>query len=397
MSGSESYGQPEKGYADVAPVRASWGRRAARASRSHWVLSTLAVVLVVVLGGAMYVYSRVKPLLSVADVAVSYTVPDAPHLVAGNRETVYRIDPTHSSLTYGVDENIVGQTAHHATGSTNGIAGDLALNTVDPSASRVGTIVANVEQLHSDNNLRDAQIRQRYLDSAANPLVSFTTTKLSGLPSAIVDGHTYTFTMSGDLKVKSVSAPESWKVTAKVSAGGEVDATATTTVKMSTFGVGPINLAGLVSTGDDVALTFKLTALDPSKYAIPTTIAPPPGVAHTGTGPSFKSAVAADPRAELRVVPRPRPGRCGPLGAQDGGGRREGRRRPPGGHRSQVHAAVAGVEPQCADAALEGHEPVRHRHRRGVGRGRRQARRAGDDPDHAGQAQARHPAPARTS
>jgi polyisoprenoid-binding protein YceI/mono/diheme cytochrome c family protein len=291
MSGSESYGQPEKGYADASPPRPSWWRRAARTSRSHWLLSSLAVVLVVALAGAVYVWARVRPLLNVSAVAVSYTVPDAPHLVAGNNETVYRIDPTHSSLTYSVAENVIGQTAHHASGSTNGIAGDLALNSVDPSSSRVGKVVANVEQLHSDNSLRDAQIRQRYLDSQAYPLVSFSTTHLSGLPSSIVDGHSYSFTMSGNLTVRGVTAPATWDVTAKVAADGVVDATATTTVKMSTFGVGPINLAGLVSTGDDVGLTFKLTALDPSKHAVPTTITPPPGAPHAGTGASFKSAV----------------------------------------------------------------------------------------------------------
>ena len=44
---------------------------------------------------------------------------------------------------------------------------------------------------------------------------------------------------------------------------------------MSTFGIGPISIAGLVSTSDDVTLTMKLTALDPSKFTIPTAIAAP--------------------------------------------------------------------------------------------------------------------------
>ena len=291
MSAPDLNGLPEEGYADATPAKVSWWRRAAKASRSHWVLTSLAVVLVVVLAGAVYVWSQVHDVLSVSNVAVSYTVPSAPHLVAGNGETVYRIDPTHSSLTYGVDENLIGQTARTAHGTTNGIAGDLAVNPSDPSASRVGKIVANVEELHSDNNLRDQQLRQRYLDSKDHPLVTFSTTKISGLPSSVADGRTYPFTLSGNLTVHGVTAPETWKATAKV-ANGKLDATATTTVKMSTFGVGPINLAGLVSTGDDVHLTLKLEALDPSKYSIPTTIAAPAGLEGSGKGPSFKQEVA---------------------------------------------------------------------------------------------------------
>jgi polyisoprenoid-binding protein YceI len=290
LFGSESHGTPEEGYAEPAPEPTSRLRRLAKASRSHWIISTCVVVLVVVLGAGLYLYTRVRSELSVSNIAVDYTVPTAPHLVASNGETIYRIDPTHSSLTYGVDENVIGITAHRASGSTNGIAGDLALNSSDPSASRVGKIVANVEQLHSDNNLRDQQIRQRYLDSQAHPIVSFTTTKLSGLPSSITDGHQYDFTIAGDLTVAGVTAPQTWNASASVS-NGKLDATATTTVKMSTFGIGPINLASLVTTGDSVALTFKLHALDPSKYAVPTTIEPPAGVPHTGTGASFKSTI----------------------------------------------------------------------------------------------------------
>ena len=283
-------GEPEEGYADTSPEHPSWLRRAARASRTHWVLSVLGLVVLVALVVGGYLWMQVRPLLEVKDVAVSYTVPAAPHLTAGNGETVYRIDPTQSAMTYGVDEKIVGETAHHATGSTNGIAGDIALDSTDPSTSRVGPIVVNVEQLHSDNNLRDAQIRQRYLESATYPLTTFTTTGLAGLPAHIVDGQTYHFTMTGDLKVRTATAPVTWQVVGKVDKG-QLDATATTTVKMSTFAVGPINLAGLVSTGDAVSLSFKLHALDPSKFPIPTTIAAPASAERGGSGPSFKNVV----------------------------------------------------------------------------------------------------------
>ena len=93
MSASDPTGLPEEGYADASPAKVPWSRRAVKASRSHWVLSSFAVVLVLLLAGAVYVWSQVHSVLSVSNVAVSYTVPDAPHLVAGNGETVYRIDP----------------------------------------------------------------------------------------------------------------------------------------------------------------------------------------------------------------------------------------------------------------------------------------------------------------
>jgi len=291
MSGTDNTHEPEAGYAEPAPARQGRLQRVARASRHHWILSLFALVVVVAVGVGVYVYSQVAPILSVSNVAVSYVVPSAPRLVAGNGETVYRIDPTQSSVTYGVDENIVGQTAHHATGTTNGIAGDLAIDAGDPSSSRVGKIVINLEQLHSDNNLRDATIRKSYLASEANPLATFTTTRVTGLPASLTEGTTYHFTLDGDLTVKGVTAPASWAVTGSVQ-GGKLTATATTTVKMSTYGIGPINLAGFVSTGDAVTLTFKLVALDPSKFTVPDQIAAPASSRGSGSGPSFKTVVA---------------------------------------------------------------------------------------------------------
>ena len=63
--------------------------------------------------------------------------------ISNRCETVFRIDPSRSRASYRVAEKIVGHTAHHATGSTNGIAGDLAINRADPPASRVGEIVVH--------------------------------------------------------------------------------------------------------------------------------------------------------------------------------------------------------------------------------------------------------------
>jgi hypothetical protein len=81
---------------------------------------------------------------------VVYRTPSAPRLTAGPSEQLFRIDPTRSSVTYDVAEQLVGFDASHAKGSTRGVAGDIALNSASPSASRLGTIVVNVEQLNYD-------------------------------------------------------------------------------------------------------------------------------------------------------------------------------------------------------------------------------------------------------
>ncbi len=259
-------------------------------SRRRWpyFLGGFVLIAALVVGG--FVWSQYRDLTSSKYQVISYNVPEAPHLVAGADETVYRIDPTQSSVTYGVDEKLFGHSTSRANGTTNGIAGDFAINATDPRASHVGQIVVNVEQLHSDNNLRDAKMRQDNLESHDHPLAYLSVGDLSDLPTSIEDGTHYQFDLPSQLTVRDTPAAVTWTVDAVVH-NGRLEATATTKVKMSTFGIGPISIAGLVSTGDDVDLTMRLVALDPSNHVIPASISPPKSAPRSGNSPSFEKAV----------------------------------------------------------------------------------------------------------
>ncbi len=258
--------------------------------RRRWPYWTAGVFVLIVAGVGLYVWAQVRELTSSKYNVINYTVPSSPHLVAGQGETIYRIDPTKSALTYAVEEKLFGQDAHRAQGSTNGISGDIAINTANPAASRVGQIVVNVEQLHSDNNLRDARLRAANLSSHDFPLAYLTVSDFTGMPTTFVPDKPSHFKIQSQLTVKKTPAPVTWDVDATLD-GGTLFATATAHVKMSTFGIGPISIAGLVSTSDDVTLTMKLTAEDPSKFTVPTAIAAPPGVPRSGDSPSFKQVV----------------------------------------------------------------------------------------------------------
>ncbi len=258
--------------------------------RRRWPFWVVGVVVLIAAGAGGYVWTQYRELTSSKYNVVNYSVPSSPNLVAGAGETVYRIDPTRSSLSYAVEEKLFGQDAHEAKGTTNGIAGDIAVNPAEPAASRVGQIVVNVEQLHSDNDLRDARLRAANLSSHEFPLAYLTVTDLSDMPAKFTPGDPTHFKLNSQLTVKKVPAPVTWDVSATLD-GGQLFATATTKVKMSSFGVGPISIAGLVSSSDDVTLTMKLTAVDPSKYTVPTAIAAPPDAPRSGDSPSFKTVV----------------------------------------------------------------------------------------------------------
>jgi mono/diheme cytochrome c family protein len=271
---------------DLAPADAG------RSTRSKGVrYGVLGGALALAAGAGLFTWTQVKPVVEARKFSkITYEVPDAPQLTAEPGETVYRIDPTASSLTYEVDENFAGRQTSTATGVTNGIAGDLALNADDLSKSRIGDIVANVEQFRSDNNLRDARIRQDFLESNQYPLATVEVLELTGLEGELVEGEAHDFTIEAAVTVKDETVRTTFDATAQLD-DGALTATATTTAKLSRFGAGPIRIAGLVSTSDDVTLTLELTAYDPDERTIPTTITGPDAV-EVDDAPSFADTVA---------------------------------------------------------------------------------------------------------
>jgi polyisoprenoid-binding protein YceI/mono/diheme cytochrome c family protein len=254
---------------------------------SHRLLSAGALALVVVIGaGGWYTWGQ----LNVADIPVTYVVPDAPQLEAGPGETLYRIHPRRSTVTYEVDEQLAG-VSKTATGSTQGVAGDVALNETDATQSRFGDIVVDVAQLDSDEELRDRRLRHDFLESGDYPLARFSPAEVTGLPTTVADGEAYEVEITGELTVKTTTAPVTLTGTASRS-GGELRLAAAATVLMSTYDIGPISLLGFVRTADEVTLTFDITYVDPTTVSIPrTTQATAAELASTGDGPSFGDVV----------------------------------------------------------------------------------------------------------
>jgi polyisoprenoid-binding protein YceI len=252
--------------------------------RRHPIVVTIAAVALAVVA---YVGWDMASLYFSPDVKVSQAVPIAPRLTAATaNQAVYRIDPSRSVATYEAKEELAGA-ATTATGTTHGIAGDIVIDRTHPDQSTLGEVVVNVEQLTSDNSLRDKRIRTEYLESQDYPLVKLTNVTMKGLPTSITDGRSYPFTIEGDLTVHGTTKPVTWQANATLS-GDTLTADATATVKMSEFGVGPISLIGLVKTGDDV--TLKLSLVAPKDFQPPAELTSTHSDS-TSAGPSFKNDV----------------------------------------------------------------------------------------------------------
>lgn len=195
----------------------------------------------------------------------SASPPAAPTLApASGGAAVYRIDPAQSQAAYSAAETFTqafaGMQPGKVTtvGRTKAVAGDILVDPANPAASRLGEIVVDISQFQSDIGMRDNAIRRQWLESAKYPLATFQNATLTGLPAAWPAGQPVSFQIAGDLTVHNTTQHVVWAATATLN-GGTLQATATTTVKMSAFGVHAPSMP-MLSVEDPVTLTLTLVA-----------------------------------------------------------------------------------------------------------------------------------------
>lgn len=188
------------------------------------------------------------------------TQPPATEPVAADTLT-FKIVPGESTVTYEVGETFINQNNRFnlAVGVTTDVNGEIFANLSDPPASTMGPVQVDISKFRSDSSRRDGVIRNQWLESSRYPIANFQPTRFEGLPAGYQDGSPYAFRVTGDLTVRDVTREVSFDVTAQLD-GETLTGTATTTILMSDFSVGPISIIGILNTEDAVKLIFDFVA-----------------------------------------------------------------------------------------------------------------------------------------
>lgn len=179
----------------------------------------------------------------------------------GSLET-YTISALNSAVTYQVGEVFINENnrINTAVGVTKGISGKVEIDRANPQNSQIGPVTIDISQFTSDSSRRDNAIRSRFLESGKYPQATFVTTQIEGLPTTIEDGKTYPLKISGDLTIREVTKPVTFDANVRLDQS-RLSGQAGTTLLMSDFGFGPISIAGILKTDDQVNLAFEFVAL----------------------------------------------------------------------------------------------------------------------------------------
>lgn len=252
----------------------------------------VAVAALVLVGTGAFLSRDLISLALTPEEPIDYTLPLVTPLVPADGEVVYRIDAQRSEVTVGVTEVLAG-VDQRVELLTRGIAGDVGVQSSAGGGApevRLSDVAVDVHQLQSDNSLRDKAIRHQYLESHDHRQVrlSDATVRLPDTASADrVEGAT----IDAALLVRTVEVPTQWRIDASVD-GDTLRASASTTVKMSDLGIGPITKVGLVQTGDDVDITLELVAVDSRGFSPPIGLGDRDRVVEVAAGgPAFSTEV----------------------------------------------------------------------------------------------------------
>lgn len=216
-----------------------------------------ALVIVGAIVGAIYVFGAGAR----NPAATGGGTVTAPTLTASGDTTIFAIDSSSSQATFTIDEILFGK-PNTVVGQTSQVAGQIAINTKDPSQSKIGEIKVDVSALTTDDPLRNQTLRGRILetDDPSNQFATFVASSLSGLSSGITVGQEVSFKITGALTVHGVTKSVTFDATVKVVSDKQITGTAQTTVKYSDFNISVPDLPSVTGLGDTVTLAIDFTA-----------------------------------------------------------------------------------------------------------------------------------------
>ncbi len=186
-------------------------------------------------------------------------------LVPSNAAPIHLVvAPSGNEVRYRVHEQLVRMDLpSDAIGRTTEIKGGIGVGNDGQIIPGESKFVINVGTLKSDRDMRDGYVRRRTLETDTYPTVEFAPTGFRGLPKVFPTSGKHTFDIIGNLTVRGVTKPTTWRVTAEAK-GGQVTGSAATAFTFSDFNMDQPRVPVLLSVADTIRLEYDFTLVPKS-------------------------------------------------------------------------------------------------------------------------------------
>lgn len=204
--------------------------------------------------------------LSAPTAAPNATSEPEPDATGSETETsasgqTFSIIPEESQVLFLLDEDLMGS-RNTVIGTTDQVAGNILVDFENPSASMVGPIEINLRTLTTDNEFRNRALRDQILESNRDEyeFTTFTPTAISGLPETVEVGHTFRFTLTGDLPIRSVTNSLDWEVEVTVVSDTRIEGRARTTITRTQYDLIIPTVPTVANVEEDIDLAIEFVA-----------------------------------------------------------------------------------------------------------------------------------------
>ncbi|HEX6575594.1 MAG TPA: YceI family protein [Gemmatimonadaceae bacterium] len=175
---------------------------------------------------------------------------------ATNPEVAYRFVTATSgnSARYRIREQLVGlDLPNDAVGETKGVTGVIAADKSGNIIPAESKFTVDVSNLVSDKDRRDGFVKRRVLQTDQFPTVTLVPTSIKGLSLPLPSSGAKTFDLIGDLTVRGVTRPTTWKVDAQFAPTG-MNGKAITAFTFQDFGIDQPRVPVVLSVADTIKL-----------------------------------------------------------------------------------------------------------------------------------------------
>jgi len=194
-----------------------------------------------------------------ADTDVAATETEVASTSETSGLTVFEISQADSQVSFSIYEELGGE-PKTVIGTSNQVAGQLALNLDDLSQTQVGVITIDARSFSTDSGQRNNAIRNFILNTNQYEYVTFTPTAITGLSGAAVAGQAIKFQITGDLTIKDVTKSVTFDVTVNGQNESTLTGTATTIIQREDYGLTIPSVRNVANVGQDVTLQIDFTA-----------------------------------------------------------------------------------------------------------------------------------------
>ena len=184
---------------------------------------------------------------------------EEPADATGGELVIFTISPAGSQVRFELDEDLRGL---HTTvvGTTDQVAGELAVDFNDLSTVQAGLIQINARTLATDNNFRNRAIANEILQTGANEFITFTPSAVNGLPDSASEGETVNFTIVGELTIRGITTEATFDMEATVDSATQLSGMASTVVSRADYGMDIPSVPNVANVEDEVELYIDFVA-----------------------------------------------------------------------------------------------------------------------------------------